>query len=200
MRTLAATICVLAALASMNTATAGEAKLGGPAPFFFIAAYNPERCGSKLVFLDRLVGKKAQEAKNAKKVLLITFFNVDCKPCRKELPYLQKLYERYEKRGLGVLAINTDYRKEKIAELLDFVKKSGLTFPVLKDRFQALQRRYGVESYPTMFILDEQGTIQDIRIGYNEEKMPFPLAKVQRQLGVEVEPAKKKKMNGKKPG
>ncbi|MFC1655169.1 TlpA disulfide reductase family protein [Myxococcota bacterium] len=193
MRTPVAIICALAVLAAAGASGAGEAKLDGPAPFFFVAAYNAESCGTKLVFLDRLVGKKALEAKTCKKVLLITFFNIDCQPCRKELPFLQKLYERYQKDGLGILAVNTDYRKEKVTELLEFVKKSGFTFPVLKDRFQALQRRYGVESFPTMFILDEQGTIKTIRVGYNEEKMPFPLAEVQRRLGVKEEPIKFKK-------
>jgi len=196
MRTFATAGCLLIVFASVGLATAGEAKLDGPAPFFFVATYNPERCGTKLVFLDRLVGKKAQEAKNAenaKKVLLITFFNIDCKPCRKELPFLQELYERYEKDGLGILAVNTDYSKEKVSELREFVKKSGFTFPVLKDRFQALQRRYGVESFPTMFILNERGEIKAIRVGYNEEKMPFPLADVQRRLEVKEEPIKFKK-------
>jgi peroxiredoxin len=186
-------IIIFTLMALAIPAAAGEAKLEGPAPFFFVSAYNPKSCGSKLVFLDRLVGKKALEAKTSKKVLLITFFNIDCKPCRKELPFLQKLYERYHKDGLGVLAVNTDYRKEKITELLEYIEKSGFTFPVLKDRFQALQRRYGVESFPTMFILDEKGTIKAIRVGYNEKKMPFPLADVQRRLGVKREPIKSKK-------
>lgn len=195
MRTPVAVICAcaLAVLVPEGTAAAGEARREGPAPYFFVAAYNQDRCGSKLVFLDRLVGKKALDAKNARKVLLITFFNIDCQPCRKELPFLQKLYERYEKEGLGILAINTDYRKEKVDELLEYIRKSGFTFPVLKDRFQALQRRYGVESFPTMFILDEQGIIKDIRVGYNEEKMPFPLAEIQRRLGVKEEPIRPKK-------
>jgi peroxiredoxin len=186
-------IYTLVILALAGTAGSGEAKLEGPAPFFFVSAYNQKLCGAKLVFLDRLVGKKALEAKTARKVLLITFFNIDCKPCRKELPYLQKLYERYQKDGLGILAINTDYRKEKVAELLEYIEKSGFTFPVLKDRFQALQRRYGVESFPTMFILDESGIIKSIRVGYNEKKMPFPLADVQRRLGVKEEPIEIKK-------
>ena len=190
MKTPLTILCALAILALACPAGAGEAKLDGPAPFFFVSAYNPQACGTKLVFLDRMVGKKAKEAKTCKKVLLITFFNIDCKPCKKELPFLQKLYKRYEKDGLGILAVNTDYRKEKVAELLEYIKKSGFTFPVLKDRFQALQRRYGVESFPTMFILDESGTIKEIRVGYNEKKKPFPLADVQRRLGVKEEPIK----------
>jgi thiol-disulfide isomerase/thioredoxin len=190
MKTALTIICTLTVLAMACPAHAGEAKLDGPAPFFFVSAYNPKACGAKLVFLDRMVGKKAQEAKTCKKVLLITFFNIDCKPCKKELPFLQQLYQRYQKDGLGILAVNTDYRKEKVAELLEYIKKSGFTFPVLKDRFQALQRRYGVESFPTMFILDESGIIKKIRVGYNEKKKPFPLADVQRRLGVKEEPIK----------
>ncbi len=197
MRTPIAVICACALvyLASAGTAAAGEARLGRPAPFFFVATYNPDRCGHKLVFLDRLVGKKALDAKNAKKVLLITFFNIDCKPCRKELPFLHQLYQRYRNEGLGILAVNTDYRKEKVAELLEYIGKSGFTFPVLKDRFQALQRRYGVESFPTMFILNERGIIKKIRVGYNEKKMPFPLAEVQRRLGVKKEPIELEKQD-----
>ena len=61
----------------------------------------------------------------------------------------------------------------------------------MKDRFLALQRRYSVESFPTMFIINSSGVIVDIRVGYNEEKMPFPLADVQRKLGVTVEPLNK---------
>ena len=87
-------VFTLTTLALAIPAVAGEAKLEGPAPFFFVSAYNPKSCGSKLIFLDRLVGKKALEAKTSKKVLLITFFNIDCKPCRKEQPFLQqKIWE-----------------------------------------------------------------------------------------------------------
>lgn len=162
-------------------ARAGQPEVGHKAPFFFMSTYNPEASGTKRVFLDRLVGP---EAEKSRKVLLLSFFNIDCKPCRKELPFLQKLYDRYADQGLGVLAVNCDHRKEKIEEVKSYVKKERFSFPVLKDRFQALQRRYGVGSFPTMFFIDDQATITKVRVGYNEEKMPFPLAELQRILGV----------------
>lgn len=167
-------------------AFAGEAKKGGRAPFFFMSSYNPDACGMKRVFLDRLVGEKA---KPAKKALLITFFDIDCKPCRKELPFLQRLYRRYKDKGLMVLAVNCDYLPEKMAQIKKFIGEAGLDFPVLKDRLNALRRRYGVTNFPTMFIVDNSGTIVDIRVGYNEKKMPFPLASIQRMLGVAEKPA-----------
>jgi len=88
---------------------------------------------------------------------------------------------------LGLLVVNCDVQSKKIDQMTKYIKKSGFTFPVLKDRFQALQRRYGVDSFPTMFILNSDGTIVDIRVGYNEKKKPFPLADIQQQLGVKIE-------------
>ncbi len=178
------------ALAAISTiAAAGETRKGGQAPFFFMGSYNPDACGIKRVFLDRLVGAKADPPKKA---LLVNFFDIDCKPCRKELPFLQELYERYKDKGLMVLAVNCDYLPEKMAEVEKFISQAGLSFPVLKDRFGALRRRYGVTNFPTMFILDGRGVIADIRVGYNEDKMPFPLADVQRMLGVAPKPSVEK--------
>lgn len=172
----------------LSTAAAGEKKplaVGTQAPNFFIPTYNPKASGKKRVYLDKLVGDKAVEKK---KLLLVSFFNIDCKPCRKELPFLQRLYARYENDGLGVLVVNCDFKKDKIEQVIKYVQEQGFTYPVLKDRFQALQRRYSIASFPTMYILDSQGLIVDVRVGYNEEKKPFPLAEVQKRLGVKQEP------------
>ncbi len=183
-----ATALAVGLLLIAASGTAGERKgleKGTRAPNFFINTYNPESCGAKRVFLDKLVGARAPDKK---KLLVLSFFNIDCKPCRKELPFLQRLYDRYKGDGLGVVVVNCDFKKEKIDEVVKYVGKSGFTFPVLKDRFQALQRRYAIGSFPTMYILDDQGLIVDVRVGYNEEKMPFPLADVQKRLEVTVEP------------
>jgi thiol-disulfide isomerase/thioredoxin len=165
-------------------------KVGTKAPNFFINTYNPKVCGEKRVFLDKLVGDKAE---NKQKLVILSFFNIDCKPCRKELPFLQKLHDRYKTEGLAVVVINCDFKKDKIAQVIEYVSESKFSFPILKDRFQALQRRYAIGSFPTMYMLDGQGLIVDVRVGYNEEKKPFPLADVQKRLGVTVEPLEAKK-------
>ncbi len=161
---------------------AAEARVGQSAPNFFVQTYNPKLCGSRRVFLDQMIG---EEATKPKKLLILTFFNIDCKPCRKELPFLQNLYNRYRDNGLMVLAVNCDNVPKKIQELEHFIEQAGFTFPVLKDRFQALRRRYGVSAYPTMFMVDTDGKILDIRVGYDVEKKPFPLKWVKQKLGVD---------------
>lgn len=159
---------------------------GTQAPNFFVKTYNPEACGAKRVFLDKLVGERAGAGR--KKLVILSFFNIDCKPCRKELPFLQRLHERYRDDGLAVVVVNCDYKRDKIAQVQKYVTEAGFTFPVLKDRFQALQRRYSIGKFPTMYILDAAGLIVDVRVGYNEEKKPFPLADLQRRLGVAQQP------------
>jgi thiol-disulfide isomerase/thioredoxin len=155
---------------------------GTKAPNFFVKTYNPQACGAKRVFLDKLVGERAGAGR--KKLVILSFFNIDCKPCRKELPFLQRLHERYRDEGLAVVVVNCDYKQDKIAQVEKYVTEAGFTFPVLKDRFQALQRRYSIGKFPTMYILDPAGLIVDVRVGYNEKKKPFPLADLQRRLGV----------------
>lgn len=190
MRSLVLTIamglcsCVFVSTAMAGDKESGDLKIGTPAPNFFMATYNPVASGTKRVFLDKLVGEKA-EGKN--KLLLLSFFEIDCKPCKKELPFLQKLYSKYKDQGLAVVVVNCDHVNEKIARAKSYVEKSGFTFPVLKDRFQALQRRYHIRSFPTMFFIDSTGKISKVRVGYNEQKKPFPLEKLQKLLGVKNE-------------
>ncbi len=177
------------ALAGVGRTAAAERQplaVGTEAPNFFVKTYNPQACGAKRVFLDKLVGERAGAGR--KKLVILSFFNIDCKPCRKELPFLQRLHERYRDAGLAVVAVNCDYKRDKIDQVEEYVAGAGFTFPVLKDRFQALQRRYSIGMFPTMYILDPAGLIVDVRVGYNEKDMPFPLAEVQRRLGVAQEP------------
>jgi len=171
--------------------------VGTKAPNFFVPTYNPKSSGLNRVYLDKLVGETATDKK---KLLVLSFFDIDCKPCRKELPFLQKLYTRYAGDGLGVVVVNCDYKKDKIDQVTEYVTKSGFTYPVLKDRFQALQRRYSIGSFPTMYFLDPDGLIVYVRVGYNEEKKPFPLAEVQKRLGVKVEPLEAGAPAAAKPG
>ena len=60
---------------------------------------------------------------------LINVWAVWCKPCRAELPFLQKLHEQLASRtDVVVLSISID---EKPADARALAKKLGLTFPVL---------------------------------------------------------------------
>lgn len=90
------------------------------------------------------------------KPVLIKFWAPSCTPCRKMLPQTEKLYRRYEKKGLKVLAISLGTEK-KSAEI---VKKGSLTMPVGIDTLQKTMARYKVKAIPATFLVDCKGVVR----------------------------------------
>jgi thiol-disulfide isomerase/thioredoxin len=77
--------------------------------------------------LTDLNGMKWNLRALAGKVVLVNFWATWCPPCRKELPDLDALYQRFGSRGLVILAISD----EDAAKVQPFVAKQKLTYPVL---------------------------------------------------------------------
>lgn len=163
---LLSVVIAQAALAEDELATVDK-----PAPAFRLPIYNAAAAGEKLAMLgvDRYVGPDAQDKKT--KVLVVSFMASFCAPCKKELPYLQALHEKYREQGLRVLMVAIDRDEDgqkKVAELLEANK---VTFPVLKDRFNIVARRWlGTQSpLPSLFMLRPDGTVKTVHRGYDQD-------------------------------
>jgi peroxiredoxin len=63
---------------------------------------------------------------------------------------------------LVVLAVNVG---ESPSEVKDFVVWMGVSLPVLLDSRNEVARLYQVGAFPTNFLIDRQGIIQEVRIG-----------------------------------
>ena len=57
-----------------------------------------------------------------KKAVVLSFFATYCEPCKKELPFLEKMHEKYRDQGLAVVVVNIDTKPEEIAKVADLVK------------------------------------------------------------------------------
>lgn len=97
--------------------------------------------------------------------VVVTFWATWCKPCRKELPELQKLVERYGDRGLQVVAVSGDGPVDQ-AKVRPYIRSSGFDFVVIPDPDGAWRRRFQVEVFPTSFVIDADGTIVHRQVGY----------------------------------
>ena len=76
---------------------------------------------------------------------------------------------RFENTDLAVLAVNFDESPERVQA---FVDELGLTFPTLLDPGGDIQLLYQVRGYPTTYLVDEEGTIQIVHIGFmNEDQL-----------------------------
>ena len=95
------------------------------------------------------------------KAVVVNFWASWCIPCRDEAPVLQQTYERYRAQGLVVLGIDVnDFR----ADARSFVKRFGLTYPVVYDGKGSTVGTWGVRAFPETFFVDRSGKLVGERI------------------------------------
>jgi peroxiredoxin len=88
-------------------------------------------------------------------VVLVNFWATWCPPCRKEMPDLEAIYQRFERRGLVILAI-TD---EDVSKVRPFIADQKLGFPVLLDPGRKVNELLTVEGIPKSFVYDRNGKL-----------------------------------------
>jgi peroxiredoxin len=89
------------------------------------------------------------------KVVLINFWATWCPPCRKEMPDLETLYERFRGKGFVVLAISD----EEAAKVEPFIRERKISFPVVLDHGRKMNEMFVVEGIPKSFVYDRQGKL-----------------------------------------
>ena len=89
------------------------------------------------------------------KVVLVNFWATWCPPCRKEMPDLETLYERFAARGFVVLAISD----EDASKVKPYIKGRDITYPVLLDPERKAAELFQVDGVPKSFVYDRQGKL-----------------------------------------
>ncbi|MCD6413760.1 MAG: redoxin domain-containing protein [Elusimicrobia bacterium] len=108
---------------------------------------------------------------NSPNVLVFSFFDSNCFPCRKELPYVQKVYR--ENKGKKVLFFMVAVGEEK-AVVKKCIKKWGIKIPVLFDVSMNFGRACGVvagsvKNIPKIFVISKDGSVKKILKGFHRD-------------------------------
>ena len=93
------------------------------------------------------------------KVTLIDFWAAWCKPCRMENPNIVSVYQKYKDKGLNVIGVSLDRKKE---DWLGAIENDGLEWNHIShlQYFQdPIAQLYNVNAIPAAFLLDENGVI-----------------------------------------
>lgn len=109
--------------------------------------------------LEDLEGKVHHLSDYKGKGVFLNFWGTYCKPCEKEMPYMNKLYGEYKEKGVEILAANVG---ESNLAVQKFQEKYDLKFPILMDKDQQVLDAYGVDPIPTTFLIDKNGKITKI--------------------------------------
>ena len=108
-------------------------------------------------------GKNIRLNELSGQVVLINFWASWCGPCRKELPELEVLHQKYKDLGVTILGINIDADPSLSKKLL---KESNVTFPILYDPDNQVSKQYQIESMPSTFLVDKKGLFRYRHNGY----------------------------------
>jgi len=105
------------------------------------------------------------------KVVLVNFWATWCPPCRKELPDLQALYDRFKNRGLVVLGISD----EDITKVQPFVTEHKMTYPVLLDPGRKGNQLFDIQGIPGSLFYDRSGRLAAQAIDMRTQKQLLEL-------------------------
>lgn len=113
--------------------------------------------------LRTLDGQKLRLGEQRGRVVLVNFWATWCGPCRREMPLLEQIYQRYKGLGFTLLAVNVE---EDSAGAEHWLKDTPVSFPVLFDRANQVSKLYQVTAMPSTVIIDRRGQVRFVHYGY----------------------------------
>ncbi len=131
----------------------GNLKVGQPAPDFTV----PDLSGQPVTL----------QSYKGKKVVMMDFWATWCGPCRMSMPGLQELADKFKGQDLEILSVNQGETADQVSQ---FINRQKYTFHVVLDQDQAIANKYSVQAIPTLVIIDKNGVVQWLSVGYSKNE------------------------------
>jgi thiol-disulfide isomerase/thioredoxin len=93
--------------------------------------------------------------------VILNFWASWCGPCRIEMPHFERVSLKYAD-SAAVLGINQAESSETVER---FALNTGVTYPLVIDEDQTVNRQYGVSNLPTTIFIDADGVIREVFVG-----------------------------------
>ena len=107
------------------------------------------------------------------KVVVLDFWASWCAPCKASFPALQRLQNQYKSRGLEIIAVNMDKKREALDR---FLAEYPVTFTIVRDAQTRLAETVEPQAMPTTLVVDRRGKVVARHSGYQGEETERALA------------------------
>ena len=109
------------------------------------------------------------------KVVVVDIWATFCGPCRQQTPELVELSRRHRDKGLEVVGLTIDEKKDE-GLVLDFMKSMGMNYTIgyADDRFsraflKGTEDETGAPPIPQLFIFGKDGKLVEHLVGYRPD-------------------------------
>ncbi len=99
------------------------------------------------------------------KAVVLDFWATWCPPCKKSIPFFNRLQQRYGADGLQVIAVSVDENPDDARE---FLQKFPVDYQVALDPAGDCPQKYQVKAMPSTYFIDRQGTIRTVHLGFRD--------------------------------
>ena len=113
------------------------------------------------------------------KVVYVDFWASWCVPCRRSFPLLVGLRQKYAEQGFEVIAINLD---EDPQDAQQFLQDFPVPYPVVSGFATTTPLDYQVSAMPNAFLIDGQGNLRLIHLGFTPQHADFLEAIIEKLL------------------
>lgn len=122
-------------------------------------------------------GKKFSLSAYRGKPVVLHYWATWCEPCKQDMKLLRQLQARYQRNGLQLVGVNVDQTRQQAVE---YLKESKLPWTQLFEagglETSPLATAYGVQTLPTMMLIDKEGKV--VRHNVRAAELDGELAKM----------------------
>ena len=112
---------------------------------------------------DTLTGSTVKLSDYRGQTIMINFWATWCGPCRKEIPELVKLKNKYGDQGFEIIGVALDDEGFEVVE--PFLKQFDINYTIVADDYSYGNELGGIYMVPTTYLVDKEGKIIFRKIG-----------------------------------
>ena len=110
-------------------------------------------------------GKPLRLADMKGRVVYVDFWASWCAPCKQSFPWMNEMQAKYASRGLQVVGLNVDKKKEDADK---FLAGTPAKFAIGYDSTGKVADVYKPQGMPTSFLIGADGVVRAVHIGFRD--------------------------------